>query len=83
MRALIRHAFAATPLRPRFATVAGPAGVQFGPAQAEQLYQAGCVRFALAVPGNNERYIDVLLYARGALRLPQGGFYPPAKDFRP
>jgi hypothetical protein len=83
VRALIRHAFAATPLRPRFATVAGPAGVHFGPAQVDQRYQAGCVRFALAVPGNNERYADVLLYARGAGRLPQGRFYPPAKDFRP
>ncbi len=82
VRVLVAHAFAATPLRPRFATVAAPAGLQFGP-HSQPLYDAGCVRFEFAVPGDSERSVDVLLYARGAPRLPQSQLYPPARDFRP
>jgi hypothetical protein len=82
VRVLVRHAFAATVLRPRFATVAPPAGVQFGP-DSQRLFGTGCVGFAFAVPADNERTVDVLLYARGAPRLPKSHLYPPANDFRP
>jgi hypothetical protein len=82
VRALVRHTLAATTLRPRFATVAAPAGEQFEP-HSQQLYDAGCVRFAFAIPADNDRTIDVLLYARGAQRLSQRRLYPPAEDFRP
>jgi hypothetical protein len=82
VRALVRHAFAATALRPRFATVKAPAGEQFGP-HSQPLYNAGCVRFGFAIPADNERSVDVLLYARNAPRLPPSRLYPPAGDFRP
>lgn len=82
VRVLVRHAFAATALRPRFATVAPPAGVQFGP-DSQRLFDTGCVGFAFAVPADNERFVDILLYARGAPRLSHGRLYPPAADFRP
>jgi hypothetical protein len=82
VRVLVRHAFAATALRPRFATVAPPAGVQFGP-DSQRLFDSGCVGFGFAVPADNQRAADVLLYARGAERLSHGKLYPPANDFRP
>ena len=82
VRALVRRTFAGTPLRPRFATVAAPKGVQFEP-HSQALYEAGCVRFEFAVPADNERSIDVVLYARGAPQLSPRRLYPPADAFRP
>lgn len=83
IRPLARHLLANTTLQPRFATVAGPQGVSFVAPLAERLYEQGCVRPFLASPGNNNRFIDILLNARGAPRLPAGDVYPPARDFRP
>jgi hypothetical protein len=83
IRPLARHAFASTPLRPRFATVAGPHGVIYSPPLAQRLYDEGCVRAAFAVPGNDNRFIDILLNARNAPRLPASEVYPPASSFHP
>lgn len=82
VRALVRGAFSKTPLRPRFATVARQPGTQFEPAS-ERLYDEGCVRFETAITGNDNRFVDVLLEARGAPTLPSGRFFPPARAFRP
>jgi hypothetical protein len=43
----------------------------------------GCVRFNSAIPGNNNRFVDVLLNAHNAAPLPAGQFYPPASAFHP
>jgi hypothetical protein len=83
IRPFARHAFAATPLIPRFATVAGQAGVGYGPPSTQRLYDQGCVFAVLAVPGNDNRFIDILLIARNAPRLPAGQVYPPASSFHP
>ena len=82
VRALVREEFAGTPLRPRFATVAQQQDLNFGP-RSQRLYEQGCVSFASAIPGNNDRFVDVLLNARNAVQLPTGQFYPPASAFRP
>ena len=82
VRALVRQEFASTPLRPRFATVAQQQSVTFG-GQSQRLYEQGCVGFAFAIPGNNDRFVDVLLNARNAVQLPTGQFYPPASSFHP
>ena len=82
VRALVRHEFASTPLRPRFATVAQQQGVSFGP-QSQRLYEQGCVSFAFAIAGDNNRFVDILLNARNAVQLPTGQFYPPASSFHP
>jgi hypothetical protein len=81
VRALVRHAFAASPLRPRFATMAAPAGVRYEP-HSQRLYDEGCVRFEFAFPANDQRFVDVGLYARGAPPLPVDQLYPKAGAFR-
>jgi hypothetical protein len=83
IRTLVRRAFATTPLRPRFAIVAAPRGGTFEPPRSQRLYDDGCVRFALAIPGNDNRFIDVLLNAHNAPQLPAGVVYPPASSFHP
>lgn len=82
IRTLVRQAFAGTRLKPRFATVAAQRGVTFGP-PSQQLYDDGCVRFFLAIPGDDDRFVDVLLNARNAPQLPAGEVYPPASSFHP
>ena len=82
VRALVRQWFASTPLRPRFATANTSDGSTYEP-RSQRLYDQGCVRFDSAIPGNNDRFVDVLLNARNALRLPAGQFYPPASAFHP
>jgi hypothetical protein len=83
VRALVRREFAATPLRPRFATTQPyPAGVRFEP-RSQRLYDQGCVRTEFEIPSNNERYVDVWLWARDAPPLPAHYLYPPAGAFRP
>jgi hypothetical protein len=82
IRTLVRRAFAGTPLRPRFAIVAAQRGVTFG-GPSQRLYDDGCVRFFLAIPSNDNRFVDVLLNARNAPQLPAGEVYPPASSFHP
>jgi hypothetical protein len=83
VRALVLRAFAASPLRPRFATTAAfPPGVKYEP-HSQLLYDNGCVRFEVANPGNDERYVDVWLFARGAPPLPAHLLHPQANAFRP
>jgi hypothetical protein len=82
IRSLIRDAFADTPLRPRFATTSAPADLRFA-AHSQRLYDDGCVRFEYAFPGNDDRHIDVGLYAREAPALPADHLYPPAQAFGP
>jgi hypothetical protein len=82
IRTLVRRAFASTPLRPRFATVAAQGGGGFQP-QSQQLYDDGCVRFVQAIPGNDNRFVDVILNARNAPQLPNAVDYPPASSFHP
>jgi RNA polymerase sigma factor (sigma-70 family) len=82
-RTLAQHAFAKTPLAPRFAVVARQQGETYEPPRAERLYDQGCVRPFLGTPGNNNRFIDILLNARNAPRLPTGDVYPPAESFHP
>jgi hypothetical protein len=81
-RALVRQSFASTRLRPRFATANTSDGSTYEP-RSQRLYDQGCVRFESAIPGNNNRFVDVLLNARNAVRLPAGQFYPPANSFHP
>lgn len=81
-RHLVRHAFANTPLRPRFATVARQQGTHYEPSS-ERLYNDGCVRFETGITGNNNRFIDILLEARGAPEPPAGHLFPPANSFHP
>jgi hypothetical protein len=83
IRPVARHLLVGTHLSPRFATVAGQQGVTYGPALAERLYEEGCVRGFLGIPGNDNRFIDILLNAREAPRLPAGEVYPPASAFHP
>ena len=80
-RTLARQAFAHTPLAPRTALVAGQQGVQYEPALAERLYQRGCVRPYLAIPGDDDTFIDIIVNALHAPRLPNGVVYPPAGAF--
>lgn len=80
IRTLVRRAFASTPLRPHFATVAAQGGFQ---PRSQRLYDKGCVRFSLAIPGNDNRFVDVLLNARDAPQLPTSVDYPPASSFHP
>lgn len=82
VRALVRRWFANTPLRPRFATANTSDGGHYE-TQSQRLYDQGCVRFDSAIPGSNERFVDVLLNARDAARLPARQFYPPARAFKP
>jgi hypothetical protein len=83
IRALVRRAFAASPLRPRFATTAAsPLGVRYEP-HSQRLYDRGCVRFEAAYPGNDGRYVDVWLFARGAPPLPRDQLHPQADAFSP
>lgn len=82
IRTLARRAFSGTPLRPYFATVAAQRGVTFEP-RSQRLYDDGCVRTFLAIPGNDNRFVDVLLNARNAPQLPTGIVYPPASSFHP
>jgi hypothetical protein len=83
VRALVRRAFAASPLRARFATTeAFPSGVRYKP-QSQLLYENGCVRFDVGYPGNDGRYVDVWLFARGAPPLPARQLHPQADAFRP
>ena len=82
MRALVRRTFAPSGLGTRFATNAVLRGTQFEP-NSEALYERGCVRFAYAVPGNNNRYVDVGLVSRAAPGLPTNRLYPAASAFRP
>jgi hypothetical protein len=83
IRPLAQHLLANTQLSPRFATVAGQQGVTYAPPLAERLYEQGCVRPFLGIPGNDNRFIDILLNARNAPRLPAGEVYPPASAFHP
>jgi hypothetical protein len=78
-----RRLLAGTTLSPRFAAVAREQGLTYSPALTEQLYEQGCVHPALAIPGNNNRFVDILLNARNAPRLPAGQVYPPASAFHP
>ena len=82
VRSLVRRWFASTPLRPRFATANTSQGGTYL-RSSERLYDQGCVRFNSAIPGNNNRFIDVLLNARNAAKLPARQFYPPARAFHP
>jgi hypothetical protein len=82
VRVLVREAFVGTPLRPRFATVNTSLGSTYAP-RSQRLYDQGCVRFDSAIPGNDNRFVDVLLNARNAVRLPAGQFYPAASSFHP
>jgi hypothetical protein len=81
-RNLVRHAFSSTPLRPRFATVARQPWAHYEPGP-ERLYNEGCVRFETGITGNNNRFIDILLEARGAPPLPAGQVFPAARSFHP
>jgi hypothetical protein len=81
VRALITGAFVVASLYPRFATNAAPAGGRFEPSS-QKLYDKGCVRFEFAYVGNDNQFVDVLLYARGASRLPAHQLFPPADAFR-
>lgn len=83
IRPLARRLLAGTTLHPRFATVAREHGLTYAPASVERLYERGCVHPALAVPGNNNQFVDILLNARNAPRLPAGDVYPPASAFHP
>ena len=83
IRPIARRLFAHTALVPRFATIAGPRGVMYAPPLAERLWEHGCVRGFLAIPGNDNRFVDILLNARTAPRLGTGQVYPPATWFRP
>ena len=82
VRALVRHWFASTPLRPHFATANTSQGGTYEP-RSQRLYNQGCVRFETTIPGNNNRFVDVLLNARNAVRLPARHFFPPASAFHP
>jgi hypothetical protein len=82
VRALVRRWFANTPLRPRFATANASQGGTYEP-RSQRLYMQGCVRFNSAIPGNNNRFVDVLLNAHNAGPPPAGQFYPPASAFHP
>ena len=82
VRALVRQWFASTPLRPRFATANTSDGSTYEP-QSQHLYDQGCVRFDTAIPGNDNRFVDVLLNARKAAKLPVGQVYPAASSFHP
>ena len=81
-RKLVRRAFSSTPLRPRFATVARQQGTHYEPGS-ERLYNEGCVMFETGITGNNNRFIDILLEARGAPALPAPEVFPPASSFHP
>ena len=51
--------------------------------QNRQRYQQGCVTpQGLILPGNNNRFADVVFNARNGIRLPAGQFYPPASAFQ-
>jgi hypothetical protein len=83
VRALVRHTFADSPLRPWFATNATPVAEHYLPSS-QQLYDKGCVRFEFAYVGNDNRFIDVWLYARDAPRLlPTNRLFPSAGAFKP
>ncbi|HEY5262219.1 MAG TPA: hypothetical protein VIJ33_08910 [Solirubrobacteraceae bacterium] len=82
VRALVRQWFASTPLRPHFATANTSDGSTYEP-RSQRLYDQGCVRFDAEIPGNNNRFVDVLLNARNAPKLPARQFYPPASAFHP
>lgn len=80
LRTLTRRAF--TPLKARFTTNAAPSGEGYLPAS-RRLYDRGCVRFEFAYVANNNRFVDVWFYARGAPRLPAHRPFPAASAFRP
>lgn len=80
IRTLVAKGFATMGMVPRFATVARERGTHYEPAS-DRLYLAGCVRFSTAWTGNNNKFVDVELVAKGAPRLPPGQFFPPGKDF--
>jgi hypothetical protein len=82
VRTLVRRAFMPLGLQARFATNAVEKGTRYEPAS-ERLYERGCVRFNSAYPGNDNRYVDVVLLARNAQPLHSGQFYPAASAFRP
>ncbi|MGO9821709.1 MAG: hypothetical protein ACLPTJ_13800 [Solirubrobacteraceae bacterium] len=51
--------------------------------QNRRRYQQGCVSpRGLILPGNNNRFADVVFTARNGIRLPAGQFYPPASAFQ-
>lgn len=81
IRTLVRRAFAATPLRPRFATTTSN-GAQYEP-RSERLYNAGCVRFDEAIPANDNSYADIVLVARTGTPLAARWLYPKPDQFRP
>ena len=65
------------------ATNAAPAGDQYLPSS-QRLYDKGCVRFESAYVGNDNRFVDVWLYAPTAPRLlPTNQLFPPAGAFHP
>jgi len=80
IRTLVGKWFATMGMVPRFATVSRQKGTHYEPAS-ERLYLAGCVRFNSAWTGNDNRFADVELVAKGAPQLPAGQFFPPGKDF--
>jgi hypothetical protein len=82
VRTLVRRAFMPLGLQVRFATNAVEKGTRYEPAS-ERLYERGCVRFNSAYPGNDNRYVDVLLLARNAHPLHSDQFYPAARAFKP
>jgi hypothetical protein len=82
VRALVRRAFAPLGLQARFATRGEQKGSRFEPAS-ERLYKNGCLRYDSEYPGNNNRYVDILLLSIHAPQLRSGEFYPPASAFKP
>jgi hypothetical protein len=84
IRPIAQHDFANTPLRPRFAFTARRQGEYFSPTLTERLYAQGCVYVANGFPGNDNRFIDILLYDRNAPRPPAAGAgILPTSAFRP
>jgi hypothetical protein len=83
IRSLARRLLAGTTLRPLFAAVAREQGLTYVPALTERLFEHGCVHPSLAIAGNNNRFVDILLSARNAPRLPASQVYPPARAFHP
>jgi hypothetical protein len=82
IRPLAQRLLVNTSMRPRFATVARQQGEAYPPL-AERLYDQGCVHPFLGTPGNDNRFIEILLNARNAPAQPTGDPYPPASAFHP
>jgi hypothetical protein len=82
IRPPIQSAFAPTGMQPHYATTAQPAGEHYQ-SPSEALYDRGCVRFELAYPGDNNHFVDIWLYARGARALSPHLDQPLSNAFKP